>query len=274
MGSYRHVRAIERGLEVLAELNRHNGATAAQISARTGIHRTTVYRMLDTLEELGYVRRSPSDQTHRLTLKVRSLSDGFDDDAWVTGLAAPILGALLREVMWPSDLSTFEENAMVIRETTHRFSRFSIHHAMVGRRLPVLTSAAGRAYLGACNERQVELVVDALATSGGADQELARDERYVERVLLETRRRGYGISSGEVESKIGSFALPVRQGERVLAAVNVIFFLSALSVERAAELYLPALRHAVSAIEAGLQKLPDSREDQAAAASAACVAAT
>jgi IclR family mhp operon transcriptional activator len=49
----------------------------------------------------------------------------------------------LREVLWPTDISTLDVDAMVVRETTHRFSRLSFHRAMVGRRLPLLLTASG-----------------------------------------------------------------------------------------------------------------------------------
>ena len=46
--------------------------------------------------------------------------------------------------MWLSDLMTPDGDAMVVRETTHRFIPLSFHRSMVGRRLPMLLTAAGR----------------------------------------------------------------------------------------------------------------------------------
>ena len=37
------------------------------------------------------------------------------------------------KVMWPTDLATLEHDAMIIRESTHRFSPFSIDVGMIGR---------------------------------------------------------------------------------------------------------------------------------------------
>lgn len=39
--------------------------------------------------------RSPSDDSFRLTIKVRQLSEGFRDEQWISALAAPLLGDLL-----------------------------------------------------------------------------------------------------------------------------------------------------------------------------------
>lgn len=78
-----------------------------------------------------------------LTIKVRQLSEGFRDEEWISAPAAPPLGDLLREVVWPTDVSTLDVDAMVVRETTHRFSRLSFHRAMVGRRLTWLENRLG-----------------------------------------------------------------------------------------------------------------------------------
>mgnify|MGYP000050045932 CR=1 FL=1 len=138
-GQYKNVRGLTRGLELLYLLNRaHGGAKIRDLADWSGIHRTTVRRLLETLVGEGYVRRSPSDDSYQLTLKVRQLSEGFQDAQWISQLAAPLLGQLLQQVIWPTDLCTLDGDAMVVRETTHRFSKLSSHRGMVGRRLPLL----------------------------------------------------------------------------------------------------------------------------------------
>ena len=136
---YKSVRGLMRGLALINGLNRFDGgASTAQLAEQSGLHRTTVRRLLETLQAEGYVRRSESDDSYRLTLKVRELSEGFRDEQWISSIAAPLLGELLQQVVWPTDLCTLDGDAMVIRETTHRFSRLSFHRSMVGRRLPLL----------------------------------------------------------------------------------------------------------------------------------------
>ncbi|MDB5958880.1 MAG: transcriptional regulator, partial [Massilia sp.] len=156
MTVYTNVRGLARGLQVLRALNSFEGgrATSQQIAGATGLHRTTVRRLLETLVEEGYVWRSSSDESFRLTLAVRGLSDGFTDAERIATVAPPIMGQLLQRVTWPSDLATPDGDAMIIRETTHRFSPLSFHRAMVGRRLPMLFTAAGRVYFAMCGEAE------------------------------------------------------------------------------------------------------------------------
>ncbi len=132
-------------------------------------------RLLETLQEEGFVRRSRSDDSFRLTINVRQLSDGFRDEHWISALATPLLGELLREVQWPTDITTLDVDAMVVRETTHRFSRLSFHRAMVGRRLPLLLTASGLTWLAFAPDAERDAVVSMLAARPEAEYQLARE---------------------------------------------------------------------------------------------------
>lgn len=162
--AYKTVRGLSRGLLLLKLLNKFDGgATPGLLAEFSGLHRTTVRRLLETLQEEGFVRRSRSDDSFRLTINVRQLSDGFRDEHWISALATPLLGELLREVQWPTDITTLDVDAMVVRETTHRFSRLSFHRAMVGRRLPLLLTASGLTWLAFAPDAERDAVVSMLA---------------------------------------------------------------------------------------------------------------
>lgn len=250
---YRHVQGLERGLAVLKALNyaADGKASVRELSECTTLHRTTVRRLLETLLTLGYVRRSASDDSYRLTLCVRDLSDGFTDDEWVAAVAAPVLGRLLKAVLWPSDLTTLDGTEMVIRETTHRFSALSFHRAMVGRRLPLLYTASGRAYLAFCPEKERKELVRHLIAGGGLQAALARDSALLARLLNRVRQCGYATSEGDWgrEAHIGAIAVPIERSKKVLGCLNVVYLKKAMSTEKAAQSYLAALRQAKQEIE-------------------------
>jgi IclR family mhp operon transcriptional activator len=113
------VRAFKRGLDVLHEVNRSGGIRAGDVARQLDLPRPTVYRLLETLEELGYVARSASDDRFRVTRRASSLGDGYDPGVVVCQAAAPYLAKLSKNLVWPVDLSTYENAAMVIQETTH-----------------------------------------------------------------------------------------------------------------------------------------------------------
>lgn len=263
--TYTNVRGLARGLQVLRALNamEDGHATSQQLADLTGLHRTTVRRLLETLMEEGFVRRSTSDDSFRLTLAVRSLSEGFTDTERIATVAPPIMGQLLQRVAWPSDLTTPDGDAMIIRETTHRFSRLSFHRAMVGRRLPMLLTAAGRAYFAMCPDEEREDILELLRSGAGGDEQqaFARNDALVRKLIRRVRDDGFGSNHGDwtAQAKIGAVAVAISADERVIASLNVIFLSRAVRLEDAVRRYVPELQKAALDIAEALKQEPGAR---------------
>src|ERR1700736_6766379 len=118
MESTRPIRALMRGLDALTFLNLRDGATVSEVAQEIRLPRTTVYRILETLCDAGFVFRDAADDRYRLTVLVRALSDGFDDETWVTQIARPYIHELCREIAWPVSVATLSGTVMLLRETT------------------------------------------------------------------------------------------------------------------------------------------------------------
>jgi len=256
---YANVRGLSRGLQVLRALNAmENGrASSQQLSEATGLHRTTVRRLLETLVEEGFVRRSTSDDSFRLTLDVRALSEGFTDDERIATVAPPIMGRLMQRVVWPSDLTTPDGDAMIIRETTHRFSPLSFHRAMVGRRLPILLTSAGRVYFSMCPDAEREDILEVLRSGAGGEQQLklAMDDGYIRNLIRQTRKDGFGSNHGDWadQRKIGAVAVAIQAQGRVLASLNVIYLEQAISPAEATRRFVPELQLAAKEMVEALE---------------------
>ncbi len=257
--TYRHVQGLSRGLSILHAINlsADGWASIAELSATTGLHRTTVRRLLETLQAEGYVRRSVSDDSYRLNQKIRQLSDGFTDDEWISEVANPVLGELLQKVVWPSDLCTLDGDSMLVRETTHRFSPLSFHRAMIRQRMPVLHTSAGRAYLAWCSAEERQQILQLLVAGNDEQANFARNRVLVDQMLEKVRRQGYATNDGEwnQQIKIAAIAVPIRHNGHVLASINVVFLKKAMSLAEAVERYLPELNSAVGKIQARLSEM-------------------
>jgi IclR family transcriptional regulator, mhp operon transcriptional activator len=242
VAKYKSVRSLRRGLQLLCALNRHNGASVQLLAEASGINRTSVYRVLGTLEELGFVRQGPSDENFRLTAAVRQLSDGLNEDAWVANVAGPVLKERHPGMLWPMNVATFDYDAMLIRESSHRYSPFAIHHSVVGSRLPMLETVLGQVYLAFCPDREREGILEILRASKGPEAELANDATYVRDFVRRARRNGYVARPGLREKRIGAIGVPIMRDARLFAALNMLFFRSAMSVPAAVERHLEYLR--------------------------------
>jgi IclR family mhp operon transcriptional activator len=244
-GRYRHIQALARGLEVLSALNEMQGGTGSivELSRRTNLHRTTIKRILETLRACGFVRQSAGSNRYNLTFRVRKLSSGFRDEDWISQTAAPFMLELTQRVLWPSDILTLDGDELIIRESTHSYSRLSFHHGMVGERLPLLDTAAGRAYLAFCPPREREALLELLRGRDDYQGERARNQRAVRTMLRATKVRGYAVNEGDWigGGQFGAIAVPVITRRRVLASLNLIFSKRVIKPAAAADRYLSAL---------------------------------
>lgn len=247
--TYPKVRALERGIKILTELNIRGAARPAELAAACGIDRTTTYRMLETLADLGLVARSQSDDTWALAAGVRRLSEGFTETDALISIVAQEIAPMLAKVRWPSDFGCFHRGRVLIRETTHHFSPFSVHRAMVGRYRPLVRSAMGRAILAAVEEEERQAMLEIAIREDTSDAADAADRRTVERMVADTHKRGYAWSVGGSEPSISAIAQPVRSGAKVMGALNIVFFRTTMSVEEAASRHLDTLRACVASIE-------------------------
>jgi IclR family mhp operon transcriptional activator len=243
MGSTRPIRALLRGLEVLHVLNLHNGATVSEVAAEIGLPRTTTYRVLETLCVAGYAYRAASDDRYRLTIMVRGLSDGFDDEAWVTQIARPYMHELCRDIIWPVAIATLSGSSMLIRQTTDHESPLAVEKRGPGFRVPILGSASGIAYLAFCPKEQRDTLLEILEKSKRATDALARDRKKVFKALLETRQRGYAVSRRprRISDEL-SFSVPIMANERVLAALTIRCSSTAVPEAEARLRFVPKLR--------------------------------
>lgn len=252
--STRPIRALNRGLAVLTHLNRLQRASINSLALAVRLPRTTTYRILETLRAAGYVTRDRSDDCYLPTLRVCTLSAGYDREVMLEQHARPLLAALSRDILWPLTLSTPSGSSMLVRETTDRNCPLALEPIEAGARLPMLTTAAGRAYLAWCAPPQRNAVLELLVHSTRPEDRLAQDRQECERVLSETRTQGFGLATrARRVSEETSLAIPVRAGDQVLATVMVRFAATAVTLRSASEQFLPRMREIVTSLERHLQ---------------------
>jgi hypothetical protein len=88
---HRTVRALSRGLVLIGELNASGPSNVVQLAKRTGLNRTTCYRLLDTLREDGYVTFDHTNAVFGLTPRVRTLSEGVSSRDLLSQAALPAM---------------------------------------------------------------------------------------------------------------------------------------------------------------------------------------
>jgi IclR family transcriptional regulator, mhp operon transcriptional activator len=251
------VRSLERGLALLRLVNERGGIKPAQAAKALGLPRPTAHRLLETLEELGYVRRSPSDNRFLVTIQARRLSGGYDTDVQLSEVVGPVLAQLLHDLVWPVNISTHSNGMMVVRETTHTRSPLSVDRDMIGLEVPMLRTASGRAYLAYCGEAERSEIIQYLKVRNDAGDEPYIEDEAIHEMLALCRRQGFaGRFNEPFVSRTSSIALPILIDGYARGSLSIVWSTAAMPYHRAIHQFLQPLREAARTIADHLGGMP------------------
>lgn len=246
---YPEVRALTRGLQIISALADLGPSLPARLAIETGIDRTTVYRLLHTLELNGFVH-TQGESLYALSDRFAEIATGITYGDRYTHIAVPLLEELTRKSGWPCDFAVWSGGAMQIRASTHHLTTMTFFRRLVGKSRPLLTTSLGQAFLAAVGPDKRAAIIAQAAELDGWDPAVERAR--IEASIQQTRKQGYAAGISSYDPKISAIALPVMNGAAPIGALNLVFFRSAMPVEKAAAAYLDDLRaiaHAI-AIEA------------------------
>jgi len=259
------VRGLQRGLKVLQVLQTSATASLHDIHLATQISKPSLLRILNTLIGAGMVSRRLADGHYRLSAFAGMSRKGDRHDR-VAEAAGPVLDRLCQTVLWPSDLLVPAGDHMQRRETSRAHSRFTLlplaHMTSVGQPVGWLLTAVGRVYLAHCPEKEREAILRRLRKSGKPEDQLAHDPKRLDRILEETRKRGYatrdpifrGGMYGQppADDGLAAIAVALADGNRVHGSINILWIKTAFTVEQFAARHLADLKAAAADIVATL----------------------
>lgn len=154
-----YVTALARGLDVLSCFRSGEKLLGNQdIAKRCGLPKSTVSRLTHTLTTLGYLIHVPSEGKYRLGTATLALGSAMLSGLDVRKLARPLMHKLSDLTQTEVALATRDRHNMVYIE--HCPSPQPMDSNLdIGTRLPLGTTAIGRAWLAACpvGERQQAL---------------------------------------------------------------------------------------------------------------------
>ncbi|MGE0796718.1 MAG: IclR family transcriptional regulator [Lautropia sp.] len=215
------VPGLERGLRILAEFSRTEATlTGAELARRLGAPRSTVFRLLMTLESMSFVERTNDGRAFRLGVAVLRLGFEYLNSQDVTERGRPIIEQLRNATGHPVNLVVRDEREIVYIQRAIVASPFS-GAVSIGTRLPAHATVLGQVLLSRQSlsqlrrlypEAQLERFGPNTPTTAAALFELAQA----------IRRCGFGISEGAYEAHISTIAAPVfDETGQVIAAIGL-----------------------------------------------------
>jgi IclR family pca regulon transcriptional regulator len=215
------IEALERGLQILEVFSEESHSlTLTEIGALVGLNKSTAFRFVYTLENLGYLERDPGTKRYRPGLKVLRLGFAALNNLEMVQIAQPYLKALSAECGETTNM-TVRDGEDIVYVARNKNRQIVSVDLQLGSRLPVHCTSMGKAQLIDLSRQELsDLLGEGPYRKVGPNTITTLDALLAE--IEKVRQQGYAINDEELADGLRSVAAPVRRrnGE-IVAAVNI-----------------------------------------------------
>lgn len=200
--------ALARGLDILGAFRLKDSSLGnGDLAERTGIHAASVSRLTHTLTRMGYLTFDPRRETYDLGPMALSLGFVALRRLNIRDTARPLMQKLADECNVNVGLGIRERRSMLYVEACEGQGPIGLK-LVAGSRMPIATSAMGRAYAAALDDRTRNELYDELRHEYGSSEWSAL-RTGLEEARTEIAERGFCTSIGAWQKEINGAAVPL-----------------------------------------------------------------
>jgi len=216
-----YIHSIKRAIQILNSFTlqkKELGIT--ELSKKLNLHKSTVHRILVTLEDESLVVRNQISQKYRLGMKLFELGHIVKEQIEIKDYALPIMKDLAKKTEESIDLNILSDGKRVSIEkieSSHDIRRI----IQLGKSLPLYCGGSGKALLAFLPDEEIDKIIqkEKLITFG---PKTIIDPIKLKKHLKEIQKNGYATSVEERILGSASVAAPVLDYEgKVVASLSI-----------------------------------------------------
>jgi IclR family transcriptional regulator, acetate operon repressor len=213
------VHSVNRAISILQVLARRGPTAVTEIAAELTIHKSTVFRLLSTLEARGLVDQNTYRGRYQLGYGVVQLAAGATRKLDLSVVSRRICETLAETVGETVDIDIHDDKTVLsIDQVIGSAAMTTVN--WVGRRTPLHATSAGKVFLAHMSpDQRADCLPDPLERF---TQHTITSRRKLEEQLQTVRDQGYGFTFEEYEVGLAAVAAPIRDLDgKIVAAVSV-----------------------------------------------------
>ncbi|GAB91186.1 IclR family transcriptional regulator [Gordonia rhizosphera] len=218
-GSDTSVQSVDRAITILQVLAQRGPSTVTELAGDVGLHKSTAFRLLATLEARGLVEQEENRGRYHLGYGVVQLAAGATRRYDLSVISRPVCQTLAAEVGETVNIAIRDGDAVVSIDQVIGSSTITTVN-WVGQRTPIHATSAGRVFLAFMSAEERDEVL-------AGPLERFTDYTITDRAELEAQLklvndRGWALTRDEHELGLSAIAAPIRTLDgSVVAAVTI-----------------------------------------------------
>ncbi|MFE8697358.1 IclR family transcriptional regulator [Cytobacillus sp. FJAT-53684] len=215
------VKSVSRALDIIMLVSRKKvGLGVTEIANQMDINKSSVYRILSTLVQYGYIEQDKDTERYKLGYKFLEVSSRLLESIDLRTEAKPFLQELEKETNEVIHLVVYDQGEVVYIEKLDGNEALRMH-SKVGKRAPMHCTSVGKAILAHLPSALVQDIIERKGLPSHTDKTITDKDVFLEE-LAEVRSKGFALDLQENEYGITCIAVPLFDHlGKVAAAVSI-----------------------------------------------------
>ena len=212
------VQSVDRALTILEVLARVGEAGVTEIAGELGVHKSTAFRLVTTLESHRLVEQTTERGRYRLGVGVLRLAGATTARLDLVQEARPVCRQLAADTGETVNIAVLSESSALYLDQVAGSSALQPHN-WVGQHIPLHATSNGKVLLSGLDDQSVTDVLGTL--SRYTPTTITKKVRLREELAL-VREQGYAVAVDELEEGLTAVAAPIRNAHGdVVASMSV-----------------------------------------------------
>ena len=212
------VQSVDRALSILEVLARVGEAGVTEIAGELGVHKSTAFRLVATLEAHRLVEQTADRGRYRLGVGVLRLAGATTARLDLVQEARPVCRQLAADTGETVNIAVLSDTSALYLDQVAGSSALQPHN-WVGQHIPLHATSNGKVLLSGLDEARLGEVLGTL--SRYTPMTITKRSKLREE-LAEVRERGYAVAVDELEEGLTAAAAPIRNAHGdVVASMSV-----------------------------------------------------
>lgn len=215
------IQSVDRALQILeafSQDNRELGVT--EIAKSLGLHKSTTFGLLSTLENRGYVEQNQENGKYCLGLKLFELGNLVKSGMDLRRLAYPYIKDLVDQYRETVHLVVFDKGDVVYIDKTEGDRAIRIL-SQVGNRLPMYCTGVGKCMMAFLPEEYLQKYILNNELKAYTEFTITDKKKLMEQLEV-IRQQGYAFDKEEIEIGLRCIAAPIKNYKNeIVAAISL-----------------------------------------------------
>ncbi|NIO03922.1 MAG: helix-turn-helix domain-containing protein [Proteobacteria bacterium] len=221
--------------------------TNSELSKKLHLNKSTVTRLLCSLEKAGFLQRNNKTAEYRLTHRLFRIGSIYINQIGLHSEAMPLLSELAsscKETVHLAVLNEFEVFYLDKVESSQSIGMMS----RIGNKSPSYCTGVGKVMLAHLSENDLEKFFCSIELKGHTPNTIT-DPAKLRLHLHKIREMGYAVDNAEHETEVKCVAAPVRdRAESVIAGISISGPVFRMTQERIKKELIPAVKETANMI--------------------------